>query len=33
LEARVAGKLEAATDYVASVIEDRHGRAEVAANI
>jgi hypothetical protein len=28
-----AGKLESATDYVASAIADRHGRGEVAAKI
>lgn len=33
IEARDAGKLEAATDYAASVIEDRHGSGEVAAKI
>lgn len=33
IEAREAGKLEAATDYVASVIADRHGSGEVAAKI
>ncbi len=32
-EAREAGKLEAATDYVASAIADKHGRGEVAAKI
>ncbi|MEO5756555.1 MAG: methyltransferase domain-containing protein [Mesorhizobium sp.] len=31
--ARDAAKLEAATDYVASVIADRHGRGEIAAKI
>ncbi|TGP21811.1 MULTISPECIES: methyltransferase domain-containing protein [unclassified Mesorhizobium] len=33
IEARDAGKLEAATDYAASVIADRHGSGEVAAKI
>ncbi len=33
IEAREAGKLEAATDYVASVIANKHGRGEVAAKI
>jgi len=33
IEARDAGKLEAATDYVASAIADRHGSGEVAAKI
>jgi ubiquinone/menaquinone biosynthesis C-methylase UbiE len=33
IEARDAGKLEAATDYVASVIAERHGSGEVAAKI
>lgn len=33
IEARDAGKLEAATDYATSVIADRHGRGEVAAKI
>jgi len=33
IEAREAGKLEAATDYVTSAIADRHGRGEVAAKI
>ncbi|AZO31123.1 class I SAM-dependent methyltransferase [Mesorhizobium sp. M1B.F.Ca.ET.045.04.1.1] len=33
IEARDAGKLEAATDYAASVIADRHGSSEVAAKI
>lgn len=33
IEAREAGKLEAATDYAASVIADRHGSGEVAAKI
>ena len=33
IEARKAGKLEAATDYVTSAIADRHGRGEVAAKI
>jgi ubiquinone/menaquinone biosynthesis C-methylase UbiE len=33
IEARDAGKLEAATDYAASVIEQRHGSGEVAAKI
>ena len=33
IEARDAGKLEAATDYVASVIADRHGGGAVAAKI
>lgn len=33
IEARGAGKLEAATDYAASAIADRHGSGEVAAKI
>ncbi len=33
IEARDAGKLEAATDYAESVIADNHGRGEVAAKI
>jgi ubiquinone/menaquinone biosynthesis C-methylase UbiE len=33
IEARDAGKLEAATDYATSAIADRHGRGEVAAKI
>ncbi|NLS16642.1 methyltransferase domain-containing protein [Rhizobium sp. P40RR-XXII] len=33
IEAREAGSLEAATDYAASVITDRHGNGEVAAKI
>jgi ubiquinone/menaquinone biosynthesis C-methylase UbiE len=33
IEAREAGKVEAATDYVASAIADKHGRGEVAAKI
>jgi hypothetical protein len=33
IEARETGKLEAATDYVASAIADKHGRGEVAAKI
>ena len=33
IEARDAEKLEVATDYVASVISDRHGSGEVAAKI
>jgi ubiquinone/menaquinone biosynthesis C-methylase UbiE len=33
IEARAAGKLEAATDYATSVIADRHGSGEVAAKI
>ena len=33
IEARDAGKLEAATDYVTSAIADKHGRGEVAAKI
>jgi len=33
IEARDAGKLEAATDYAASAIADKHGRGEVAAKI
>ena len=33
IEARDAGKLEAATDYAASVISKRHGSGEVAAKI
>src|SRR6187402_168918 len=30
IEAREAGKLESATDYVASAIADKHGRSEVS---
>ena len=33
VEARDAGKLEAATDYAASEIANRHGSGEVAAKI
>ena len=33
IEAREAGKLESATDYVTSALADRHGRGEVAAKI
>src|SRR4029077_9815541 len=33
IEARDAGKLEAATDYAASAIADRHGSGEVVAKI
>jgi hypothetical protein len=33
IEARDATKLEAATDYAAAAITDRHGRGEVAAKI
>jgi ubiquinone/menaquinone biosynthesis C-methylase UbiE len=33
IEARGAGKLEAATDYATSVIADKHGSGEVAAKI
>jgi ubiquinone/menaquinone biosynthesis C-methylase UbiE len=33
IEAREAGKLEAATEYAASAIADRHGNGEVAAKI
>jgi len=33
IEAREAGKLDAATDYAASAIADRHGSGEVAAKI
>ena len=33
IEARDAGKLQAATDYAASAIADRHGRGEVSAKI
>jgi ubiquinone/menaquinone biosynthesis C-methylase UbiE len=33
IEARDAGKLEAATDHAASVIANRHGRGEIAAKI
>ncbi len=33
IEARDAGKLEAATDYVTSAIAERHGNGEVAAKI
>ena len=33
IEARAADRLEAATDYAASKIADRHGRGEVAAKI
>ena len=33
IEARGAGKLEAATDYAASALADKHGTGEVAAKI
>ena len=33
IEGREVGKLEAATDYVASVIAGKHGRGEIAAKI
>ena len=33
IEARDAGSLESATDYVASAIADRHGHTEIAAKI
>jgi ubiquinone/menaquinone biosynthesis C-methylase UbiE len=33
IEAREAGKLDAATDYAASAIADKHGSGEVAAKI
>jgi len=33
IEARDTGKLEAATDYAASAIAEKHGRGEVAAKI
>jgi ubiquinone/menaquinone biosynthesis C-methylase UbiE len=33
IEARDAGKLEAATDFAASAIADRHGSGEIAAKI
>ena len=33
IEAKEAGKLDAATDYAASAIADRHGSGEVAAKI
>jgi ubiquinone/menaquinone biosynthesis C-methylase UbiE len=33
IEAREAGKLEAATDYAASAIANRHGSGEIAAKI
>jgi hypothetical protein len=33
IEARDAGKLEAATDYAASMITNKHGSGEVAAKI
>jgi ubiquinone/menaquinone biosynthesis C-methylase UbiE len=33
IEAREAGSLDAATDYVASAIADRHGNGDVAAKI
>ena len=33
IEARAPGKLEAATDYAAAAIADRHGHGEVAAKI
>jgi hypothetical protein len=32
-EAREVGKLDAATDYAASAVADRHGSGEVAAKI
>jgi hypothetical protein len=33
IEAREAGRLESAIDFVASAIADRHGRGEVVAKI
>jgi hypothetical protein len=33
IEARDAGKLESATDYVESAIAEKHGHGEVAAKI
>lgn len=33
IEAKDAGKLESATDYVACAIEEKHGRGEIAAKI
>jgi ubiquinone/menaquinone biosynthesis C-methylase UbiE len=33
IEARDAGELQSATDYVASALADRHGKGEVAAKI
>ena len=33
IDARDTGKLEAATNYAASAIADRHGRGEIAAKI
>ncbi len=33
IEAREAGRLQSATDYVASALADRHGQGEVAAKI
>jgi hypothetical protein len=33
IEAREAGRLDAATDYAASAIADRHGGGEIAAKI
>jgi hypothetical protein len=33
IEARDADKLEAATDYAASMIANKHGRSEIAAKI
>ena len=33
IEARDAGKLQAATDYAAAAIAERHGTGEVAAKI
>jgi hypothetical protein len=33
IEARDAGKLEAATDYAAAAIASRHGSGEIAAKI
>src|SRR5579864_6152224 len=33
IEAREAGKLQSATDYVTAAIADKHGRGEVAAKI
>jgi len=33
IEARAAGKLQAATDYAAAAIADKHGSGEIAAKI
>ena len=33
IEIRASGKLESATDYVASAISDKHGHGEIAAKI